>query len=72
MIQLMYRIDALVLAVGVQLPQEPHARGSFSQVLLGYKHGMGNAANVRRFTAINPVALSHLHRTASISLTMVH
>jgi len=45
MMRLMCQIDALVSAVGLRLPREPHARGNFAQMLLGYTHGMGNARN---------------------------
>jgi hypothetical protein len=47
MVRLMRRVDTLALAVGAALPRKPHTRGEFAQILLGYKHGMGNAENVR-------------------------
>jgi hypothetical protein len=53
MMQLMHRIDSLVSALGIQAPEQPHARGSFAQLLLGYKHGMGNNENVSTFIAID-------------------
>jgi hypothetical protein len=46
--RLMRSVDDLATAVKLKVPLQVHTRGSFAQILMGYKHGMGNAENVRR------------------------
>lgn len=65
---LMRQVDALVVAIGVTLPEKPHARGEFAQILLGYKHGMGNAENASTLTLLS---LSKAHSPSKVSISLL-
>ena len=67
MMQLMHRIDSLASALAVQVPEQPHVHGNFAQLLLGYKHGMGNNENVSPFIAINLTQRSSFQQSTHIT-----